>query len=55
MFAVVIDVFERFFGPKGTVVVAFASQETAVLRWWLSETRKFDIEEIVSFTACLQW
>lgn len=46
MFAALVEVFGRWFGPKGTVVVAFASQETAVLRWWLSETRKFDIKEI---------
>ena len=46
MFAAVIEVFGRCFGSKGTLVVAFASQETAVLRWLLSETRKFDIKEI---------
>ena len=46
MFTAVVEVFERCFGRKGTVVVAFASQETAVLRWWLSETRKFDMKEI---------
>ena len=45
MFAAVIDVFGRYFGPKGTLVVAFVSQETAGPRRWLSETRKFEIKE----------
>ena len=46
MFAAVVEVFGRWFGPKGTVVVAFVSQETAAARQWLSETRKFDIKEV---------